>query len=134
MPALTMTCAVPGCTRQRQPGTGVLQILCGACLRALELTCKGKHRLPYAKVAVREADRLNRAGLGRNDGATEPDAYRCQLCGAWHVGHQLIDGAGQAAREARKAAMTVRANLTAAQLNALTSSWRPGRAPRPRRG
>lgn len=128
MPTCTAGCSLPPADVDE---AGLRLGLCIVHLRALRGMCKGKERLAYAKLATREAQRLVDTSSTHRPGRT-PTAYRCLLCGSWHVGHQENSGDGRPA-DAAAAAAAVRSRLTSGQLNHLCAAWRPGNARRPAR-
>lgn len=118
---MALVCRVESCGRDTSwhPDGGGELGLCGTHRATLSNMCREKHRLPYAKVAVREAGRL--AGRTTRAGR-RPAAYRCPLCRLWHVGNEPHPASIAAASAA---AAAVRAALTAEQLNQLIFAWRP---------
>lgn len=45
--------------------------------------CSGKKKYADKAMAIREATRMRRAKIGQSF-----DAYQCETCGQWHVGHR----------------------------------------------
>jgi hypothetical protein len=128
------SCAVPVCSGERVAvlEAGMDLRLCARHLRGLRLMCKGKAQLAYAKLAVRESNRLISAGKSRRPGR-RPGPYTCGLCVFWHVGHQHVAGDDGVAAAGREAAAAVRSFLSSGQLDMLADAWRHGRAMRPLR-